>query len=37
MFTVTSIIFPAGFPEAATKLVVNKKYSDFLILQVPML
>jgi hypothetical protein len=23
------VLFPAGFPEAATKLVVKKKFSDF--------
>jgi hypothetical protein len=28
-YQVTSLIFPVGFPEAATKLVVRKKYSDF--------
>ena len=33
MFTVTSLIFPAGFPEASTKLELNKKYSDFQKLQ----
>ena len=29
VFQVTSLIFPVGFPEAATKLVVKKKFSDF--------
>ncbi len=29
LFQVTSLIFPVGFPEAATKLVVKKKFSDF--------
>ena len=29
LYQVTSLIFPVGFPEAATKLVVRKKFSDF--------
>ena len=28
-FQVTSWLFPMGFPEASTKLVTTKKYSDF--------
>ena len=29
IYQVTSWLFPMGFPEASTKLVTNKRFSDF--------
>ena len=29
IYEVTSWLFPMGFPEASTKLVTNKRFSDF--------
>lgn len=28
-YEVTSVLYPSGFPEASTKLVTQKRYSDF--------
>ena len=37
VYDVTSVLFPAGFPEAATRLTTTKRFSQFQKLHISLL
>ena len=37
VYDVTSVLFPAGFPEAGTRLITSKRFSQFQKLYISLL